>query len=111
MSFIGKIGRPEEIVISDQTISRVLVEETITSDQGAEPLAEGRLTLSSLFSFRRVLIALCVIAILGSVFWFYRGQMGFRTAATADMGRAVYRNAYFRLQAAYRILQLSRRTE
>src|SRR5947207_1108096 len=45
--FIGKIGRPEEIVISDHTISRVLVEETITSDQGTR----GRLTLSSLFSF------------------------------------------------------------
>ncbi len=78
--FIGKVDNGGELLITDHTISRVMVEETITSDAGPR----GRSGSSGVLSWRRVLIGLAIVAILFTGFWFYRGQRGFGAAVPVD---------------------------
>lgn len=78
--FIGKVDHPDEIVISDQTISHVVVEETITDDK-EQPLAAGRKGVTRISALRLGLIALAVIILTSGAFWLYRNQGGFLAGA------------------------------
>lgn len=80
--FIAKVDHSDELVISDHKVSRVVVEETITSSNG-QSLTSGSAFLSFL-STRNVLIALSVVGVVAAAaFWFSRSPRGFGTGADA----------------------------